>query len=108
MKTDLPRLIRRASSISGSGVFAGEPIAKDTRIRQYTGELVPQAEAARREVGYLSRGRIWIFNINTRWARDAAYGGNIARDINHACRPNCYVEVEGHTIWILASKRIRE
>jgi uncharacterized protein len=104
---ELPHLERRRSSISGWGVYAAEPIAKDTRIVEYKGALVRQAEAWRREQRYLPRRRIWIFNINTRWARDAAFGGNIARYINHACHPNCYVDVVKHTIWIVASRRIR-
>lgn len=88
-------------------MYAAEPIDEDTRIVEYKGELVSQAEAWRRESRYLRRGRIWIFNINGRWARDAAVGGNIARSINHACRPNCYVDVVGHHIWIRASRAIR-
>jgi SET domain-containing protein len=104
---DLPRVIRRRSAISGWGVYAAQPIAKETRIIEYKGQLVPQAEAARREQRYLPRQRIWIFTINGRWARDAAIGGNAARYINHACRPNCYVDIAGHTIWIVASRAIR-
>lgn len=104
----LPRLVRRRSDISGWGVYAGETIEEDTRIVEYKGELVSQAEAWRRELRYLPRQRIWIFTINTRWARDAAVGGNIARYINHACRPNCYVDIVGHTIWVRASRRIRK
>ena len=88
-------------------MYASHPIDEDTRIVEYKGELVPQAEAWRREQRYLPRGRIWLFNINSRWARDAAFGGNIARYINHACEPNCYVDIVGHTIWIVASRRIR-
>ena len=103
----LPRLERRRSSISGWGVYAAQPIEAETRIVEYKGELVPQAEAWRREQRYLPRQRIWIFTINTRWARDAAFGGNIARYINHACRPNCYVDIAGHHIWIRASRHIR-
>ena len=38
-----------------------------------------QAEAWRRELRYLPRQRIWLFTINSRWARDAAFGGNVAR-----------------------------
>ena len=98
---------RRRSRISGHGVFAGESFPKDVRIAQYKGELISQTEATRREARYLPRQRIWIFTINRRWARDAAFGGNIARYINHACRPNCYAEVEGHTIWLRTARRIR-
>ena len=105
--TDLPRLLRRRSPISGWGVYATHPIDEDTRIVEYKGELVSQAEGWRREQRYLPRQRIWIFNVNERWVRDAAFGGNVARYINHACRPNCYVDVVGRTIWILASRRIR-
>ena len=103
----LPRVIRRRSAISGWGVYAGEAIAEDTRIVEYKGALIPQAEAWRREQRYLPRHRIWIFTINTRWARDAAFGGNVARYINHACRPNCYVDIAGRHIWIRASRAIR-
>jgi SET domain-containing protein len=38
--------------------------------------------------------------------RDASVGGNLARFINHACRPNCYVRVVGHTIWICAARTL--
>jgi SET domain-containing protein len=104
---DLPRIVRKRSAISGWGVYAAQPIAEDTRIVEYKGELVSQAEGWRREQRYLPRQRIWIFNVNDRWVRDAAYGGNIARYINHACRPNCYVDIVGRTIWILASRQIK-
>jgi uncharacterized protein len=103
----LPRVIRRRSRISGWGVYAAQPIEEDTKIVEYKGELISQAEAWRRELRYLSRRRIWLFNINTRWARDAAIGGNISRYINHACRPNCYVDIIGRHIWIRASRAIR-
>ena len=103
----LPRVVRRRSAISGWGVYAGQPIEEDTHIVEYKGQLVSQAEAWRREQRYLPRQRIWIFTIDTRWARDAGRGGNIARYINHACNPNCYVEIAGKEIWIRASRKIR-
>ena len=103
----LSSLALRRSSIAGRGVYARLPIPKGTRIVEYKGQLVSQAEAWRRERRYLPRQRIWIFNVDTRWARDAGIGGNIARYINHACRPNCYAEIDGHTIWIVASRRIK-
>ena len=106
MKGKLPRITRRQSAISGWGVYAAQPIAEDTRIVEYKGQLVPQDEAWRREQRYLPRQRIWIFTINGRWARDAAFGGNIGRYVNHACSPNCYVEIFRHHIWIIASRDI--
>jgi SET domain-containing protein len=103
----LPKIVRRRSPISGWGVYAGQSIAEDAYVVEYKGELISQPEAWRREQRYLPRHRIWIFNINSRWARDAAFGGNVARYVNHACRPNCYVDIEGRQIWIKASRRIR-
>jgi SET domain-containing protein len=88
-------------------VYAAQRIEEDTKIVEYKGELVSQAEAWRRELRYLARHRIWLFNIDHRWARDAAVGGNIARYINHACRPNCYVDIVRRHIWIRASRAIR-
>jgi SET domain-containing protein len=39
--------------------------------------------------------------------RDAGVGGNLARFINHACRPNCYTQIIGHVIWIRAKRAIK-
>jgi SET domain-containing protein len=100
-------LVRRKSGIAGSGVFTTRPIEKRTRIVEYKGELIPRAEGLRREERYAKRGRLWTFVVNSRWIRDAGVGGNIARYINHACRPNCYVDIIGRNVWILAKRRIR-
>ncbi len=40
--------------------------------------------------------------------RDAAVGGNVARYINHSCKPNCYTQIFGETIWIIAARNIRK
>ena len=61
---------------------------------------------ARREEAYLAEGCIWVFRVNRAWSRDAAVGGNVARFINHACRPNCWVDIVDRTIWIRASRNI--
>jgi hypothetical protein len=102
-----PRLVRRRSKIAGWGVFAGSPITKNTRVIDYAGELIRRRECRRRERIQNARGEVWCFIMNRAWARDAAVGGNLARFINHACRPNCYVEIANDVIWIRASRRIR-
>lgn len=101
------RLIRRKSAIVGWGVYAAQPITKNSRIIHYDGEKITATAADRRERRYQQQGRIWCFTISRRWVRDAAVGGNEARFINHACRPNCYVEVSGDVIWIRAARNIR-
>ena len=103
----LPRIIRRRSTLHGFGVFALEPINKNTRIIDYAGELVRNDESEAREERYLADGCIWVFRVNRTWSRDAAVGGNIARFISHSCEPNCWIEVAGKTIWIRASRFIR-
>jgi len=103
----LPKIIRRRSKVHGFGVFAREPIAKNTRIIDYAGELVRNDESEAREERYLAEGCIWVFRLSRTWSRDAAVGGNIARFINHSCRPNCWFQVVDRTIWIRASRRIR-
>jgi SET domain-containing protein len=105
-KSKLPRIVRKRSRVHGYGVFAGERISKNTRIIDYAGELILNSKSTAREARYLKQGRIWVFRVNRRWSRDAAVGGNIARLINHSCRPNCWWEVVGTTIWIRASRTI--
>jgi SET domain-containing protein len=106
MRRPLPKIIRRRSAVHGFGVFAAESIAKNRRIIDYAGELVLNSESVAREERYLKDGCIWVFRVNRRWSRDAAVGGNIARFINHSCRPNCWFEVVDTTIWIRASRNI--
>ena len=100
--------MRRKSRISGWGVYALEPITKNSRIVDYAGEKISWKESDRREQKYLKKGCIWCFILNRKTVRDAAVGGNIARFINHSCTPNCWVEVDTKTktIWIRASRRI--
>ena len=105
-ETRLPRVMRRRSKLHGWGVFALEPINKNTRVIDYAGELIDHKESLKRETKYLRRGEIWCFTVNRRWVRDANVGGNVARFINHSCTPNCYSHIVGQTIWIRAARNI--
>ena len=98
---------RRKSRIQGWGVFATETIPKNKRIIDYAGEKISNKESLKREARYLDKGHIWCFKLTNRTAVDAAVGGNIARFINHSCKPNCYVQIIDGVIWIRAAKTIR-
>jgi SET domain-containing protein len=103
-----PRIRRKRSKLHGYGVFADEPINKNKRIIDYAGELITNKQSEKREDRYLSKGCIWVFRVNRNWSRDAAVGGNIARFINHSCKPNCWIDVVDKTIWVRAARNIRK
>ena len=101
-----PKIERKKSKLHGYGVFALESINKNKRIIDYAGELITNKQSEAREDRYLAKGCIWVFRVNRNWSRDAAVGGNIARFINHSCKPNCYIDVDAKTktIWVRAAK----
>ena len=97
---------RQKSGIQGWGVFATETIPKNKRIVYYAGEKISNQESLKRELRYIRQGHIWCFKLTNRSVIDAGVGGNIARFINHSCRPNCYIEVKDGVIWVRASKKL--
>lgn len=107
LKTPLKSIARRRSPISGWGVYAREVITKNSRIVDYAGQVISWKESERREQRYIANGCVWCFVLkHGRSVVDANVGGNIARFINHSCRPNCYTQVVDDIIWIRASRTI--
>ena len=97
---------KRRSRIHRWGVFATRTIPKNTRIIDYAGEKISNQESLKRERRYIRLGHIWCFKLTNRTVIDAGVGGNLARYINHSCRPNCYIEIKDGTIWIRAARTI--
>ena len=98
---------KRRSRIHGWGVYATETIPKNKRIVHYAGEKISNQESLRRERRYIRQGHIWCFKLTNRTVIDAGVGGNVARYINHSCRPNSYIDIRDGIIWIRASRTIR-
>lgn len=98
---------KRRSGIHGAGVYATRSIPKNKRITYYAGEKISNQESLRRERRYIRNGHIWCFKLTNRTVIDAGVGGNVARFINHSCRPNCYVDIKDGVIWIRAARPIR-
>ena len=97
---------KRRSRIHGSGVYATASISKNKRIVDYAGEKISNQESLRRERRYIRRGHIWCFKLTTRTVIDAGVNGNVARFVNHSCRPNCYIDIKDGVIWIRAARPI--
>ena len=84
---------------AGLGLFTLTPIKKGRRIVEYTGEIISREEADR-------RGGKYLFEINSRWYIDGKGRENLARYVNHACKPNCEPGGSGKKIFIYAKKHI--
>ncbi len=94
------RHLRVSRSKAGLGLFTRVPIRKGQFIIRYRGRKIPTAITDDLDNRYM-------FEINTRWTIDGANRRNIARYINHSCRPNSEVYIVGHVIKIRAIKNIK-
>ncbi len=85
-KTSRPFRVGRSKT--GLGLFATKPIAKGTRIIRYIGPLLD----SRKEKDDAIENK-YLFELNGRWTIDGSVRRNVARYINHACRPNAESDV---------------
>ncbi len=87
-------------SATGFGIFAIEEIPKGRFIIEYHGKLVT-TEAADKVAGR------YLFDLGN---GNVILGGtrqNVARYVNHACRPNAEARVVGNRVHIYSIKRIK-
>ena len=79
---------RVGRSRTGLGLFATKPIKKGARIVRYFGPLLD----SRKEKDDAIENK-YLFELTNRWTIDGSVRKNIARYINHACRPNAESDV---------------
>jgi SET domain-containing protein len=96
------RSFRVGRSVTGLGLFATKPIKWGAYIATYRGRRITTAEADRRE----ARGARYMFELNQRWTIDGSPRWNVARYINHSCRPNAKPVGRGGGIVIVALHQI--
>jgi len=94
----LSYVIKRTKT--GLGMFAVEPIFKGQRLIEYTGPLISNEELETR------RGR-YFFGLNSKWSIDGNPRSNMARYINHSCRPNAEAIISSRRIWIWSRTNIK-
>jgi SET domain-containing protein len=87
-------------SATGLGLFATNVIPARRRIIEYTGPLITNEEVER------SRGK-YFFGLDETHSVNGSPRSNIARYINHSCRPNAEAIITGRRIWIWSRKVIQ-
>lgn len=87
-------------TVTGLGLFALQPIPKGKRIVEYTGPLISNEEVEKNSGKY-------FFGLNSKWSIDGSPRSNLARYINHSCRPNAEAINTGRRIWIWSRRNIK-
>jgi uncharacterized protein len=101
------RIQVRLSGVHGKGVYALKPLRKGETIIEYTGEVITWSRALRRHPhNPKDPDHTFFFHLDDQRVIDASVGGNAARWINHACRPNCEADEEDGRVFIKALRRI--
>jgi uncharacterized protein len=93
------RPFRVGRAKTGLGLFATKLIRKGSFIVRYTGRMLPNRIADELDTKYL-------FEVNARWTVDGSSRKNVARYVNHSCRPNAEADVKKRKILITAIKTI--
>jgi uncharacterized protein len=96
------RFFRVGRSRTGLGLFATKPIERGADIAAYRGRRISSEQADRLE----ARGAKYLFEINKWWTIDGSPRWNVARYINHSCKPNAKPVGRNGGIVIVASRRI--
>ena len=79
---------RIGRSKTGLGLFATQPIKKGVKIIQYFGPLLDSKNEKHDAIE-----NKYLFQISKRWTVDGSIRKNIARYINHSCKPNAESDV---------------
>jgi len=79
---------RVGRSKTGLGLFATKPIKKGTRIIRYFGPILDSRIPEQDDIE-----NKYLFELNGRWTIDGSVRKNLARYINHSCRPNAEFDV---------------
>jgi SET domain-containing protein len=85
-----PKPYRVGRAPTGLGLFATAPISTRSLIIEYRGRRIPTSKAQEME---RRRANRYLFEINKRWTIDGSSRRNLARYINHACKPNAEAEL---------------
>ena len=88
-------------SRAGLGLFAVDNFKKGEFVIEYTGKMLTEREFE--ASGY----KKYFFEIDKHRTVDGSSRENIARYINHSCRPNCEVRIYAQRVLIWTIRKIK-
>ena len=98
------RFVARRSKTHGRGVFATTFIPAGSRLIEYKGDIIDEAESERR---YPDTAHTFLFGLEDGRIIDGGSRGNTSRWINHSCEPNCEAVEEEGRVFIDAMRDIQ-
>lgn len=97
---NIARELEVKRSRTGLGLFTSAPIERKGFVVEYIGEVLSRRAAD-------ERGGKYLFETNPERFLDGRSRSNLARYINHSCRPNCEVDVRRGRVLVFAKRGIK-
>ena len=91
--------LKTKRSRAGLGLFAVEPIKRSSYVIEYVGTVV-------RGHAVDELANKYLFETSRFRMIDGSARSNIARYINHSCKPNCEAEIVAGRVFLRALRRI--
>ena len=101
-KTDRKEYFKVFRAAAGLGLKTLRDFKKDQTILEYVGEKITSDEADQ-------RGGRYLFELNDKYTIDGSGRDNLARYINHSCKPNAEAELNAAEtrVFIKAKRNIK-
>jgi uncharacterized protein len=93
--------VRVGRSSAGLGLYADEILPKGVCFIEYIGRVITGDEE------YTSKSK-YLFGVHARKTIDGSARSNIARYINHSCKPNAEPETHKGRVYIFTTKEIQK
>ncbi|MCY4576850.1 MAG: SET domain-containing protein [Candidatus Kaiserbacteria bacterium] len=93
-------VLRVRRTAAGLGLCTDSPIARGKFIIEYYGIVLTREQAD-------EKGGKYLFEINSKRVIDGSPRYNLARYLNHSCRPNCETDIVKGKIYIYAKRNIK-
>lgn len=91
----------RAKKGAGFGLKTEDDIRRGAFVIEYYGPILKVDDADQ-------KGGKYLFELNDKYIVDGTPRYNLARYINHSCRPNCETDTIGRRVYVYAKRNIKK